>query len=386
LLNAFYSNSSFLLQQFADSPANFYTSRTYVSIEAYLSARNWSDIPIDSSSSGIMRRGVQGREWLVVQNVTVYIQFPVRPFFFFRRFAFFFFFFFFLRWVLTFKFRNVPRQEEEGTQVWLLTLIITIILLSASLLTSVAMHCWLYRRRQRTLRLAAMLGSRGGAGGKKRVLDKTQLGMLVVCVHPARPGDPPPVVVSPTEPGAESSAAADEDEEGDLCAICLDGYSRGDEVRYMTGFCTHRFHSACVEQWLCQTEASCPVCKVVLFPESDDEGDAASPAEDGADAERGERRGRRGDDAGGDDVEMSVLGGGAPRNPGADGQAANVLSSSTCLVPPTDQDSHQESPLHDAEVPSSSTCLVPPTSAPAPASSQEPETSAIVAEEAGKSE
>jgi hypothetical protein len=42
------------------------------------------------------------------------------------------------------------------------------------------------------------------------------------------------------------------------CSICLMDFENGDSLRTME--CSHRFHMACVDQWLAQS-GQCPVCK-----------------------------------------------------------------------------------------------------------------------------
>lgn len=43
----------------------------------------------------------------------------------------------------------------------------------------------------------------------------------------------------------------------DGCAICLEGYYAGQELREMP--CHHEFHRACVDPWLINNR-TCPIC------------------------------------------------------------------------------------------------------------------------------
>lgn len=47
------------------------------------------------------------------------------------------------------------------------------------------------------------------------------------------------------------------------CSICMDAFEAGDAVRSLP--CLHRFHVACVDRWLTQHNASCPVCKMPII-------------------------------------------------------------------------------------------------------------------------
>lgn len=83
----------------------------------------------------------------------------------------------------------------------------------------------------------------------------------------------------PAEPGAVQSLPTCVVCEGDLdrvptehrtCTICMDEFAVGDEQRTLP--CFHRFHKACVDQWL-ERSGTCPICKHrVEDSESSEEG------------------------------------------------------------------------------------------------------------------
>ncbi|KAI5846883.1 hypothetical protein BZA05DRAFT_129473 [Tricharina praecox] len=62
---------------------------------------------------------------------------------------------------------------------------------------------------------------------------------------------------------------------GDACAICLDTIEDNDDIRGLT--CGHAFHSACLDPWLTNRRACCPLCKKDYYvPKPRPEGEAQS--------------------------------------------------------------------------------------------------------------
>ncbi|KAI1815216.1 hypothetical protein GGS20DRAFT_584685 [Poronia punctata] len=50
---------------------------------------------------------------------------------------------------------------------------------------------------------------------------------------------------------------------GDTCAICIDTLEDNDDVRGLT--CGHAFHAACLDPWLTNRRACCPLCKADYY-------------------------------------------------------------------------------------------------------------------------
>ncbi|KAK3375672.1 hypothetical protein B0T24DRAFT_548948 [Lasiosphaeria ovina] len=46
------------------------------------------------------------------------------------------------------------------------------------------------------------------------------------------------------------------------CAVCTDGFGADDDVRVLP--CRHTFHQACIDPWLLNKAATCPICRIDL--------------------------------------------------------------------------------------------------------------------------
>lgn len=63
-------------------------------------------------------------------------------------------------------------------------------------------------------------------------------------------------------PSSASTAVEDEgdpDEEQPVCAVCLDHFETGQQVRLLA--CGHLYHRSCIDPWLQSSSNSCPLCK-----------------------------------------------------------------------------------------------------------------------------
>ncbi|KAL7230799.1 hypothetical protein ACSBR2_009145 [Camellia fascicularis] len=48
------------------------------------------------------------------------------------------------------------------------------------------------------------------------------------------------------------------------CAVCLSMVEEGEEIRNLK--CNHMFHKVCLDTWLQQDWATCPLCRTVVVP------------------------------------------------------------------------------------------------------------------------
>ena len=101
----------------------------------------------------------------------------------------------------------------------------------------------------------------------------------------------PLVAVPPTRAEVQEDNDMDDDDQiqiavptemlanpGDSCAICIDTLEDDDDVRGLT--CGHAFHASCLDPWLTNRRACCPLCKADYYiPKSRPEGEATNDAE-----------------------------------------------------------------------------------------------------------
>ncbi|CAO3573207.1 unnamed protein product [Mortierella alpina] len=55
----------------------------------------------------------------------------------------------------------------------------------------------------------------------------------------------------------------------DTCAVCLDEFEAGEEIRTLP--CHHEFHCECIDPWLTRKSSTCPLCKYDCVPPSTEE-------------------------------------------------------------------------------------------------------------------
>ncbi|KAG0261590.1 hypothetical protein BG011_000879 [Mortierella polycephala] len=67
---------------------------------------------------------------------------------------------------------------------------------------------------------------------------------------------------------ASSSPVLDEIT-SDTCAVCLDEFAEGEEIRTLP--CHHEFHCECIDPWLTRKSSTCPLCKYDCLPQTTEE-------------------------------------------------------------------------------------------------------------------
>ncbi|KAL8784459.1 MAG: hypothetical protein Q9195_009036 [Heterodermia aff. obscurata] len=106
-----------------------------------------------------------------------------------------------------------------------------------------------------------------------------------------RPSQPAAALPPPTRTEVQQDNDMDDDDQiqiavptemlanpGDSCAICIDTLEDDDDVRGLT--CGHAFHASCLDPWLTNRRACCPLCKADYFiPKPRPEGESATDAE-----------------------------------------------------------------------------------------------------------
>ncbi|KAK3825657.1 MAG: hypothetical protein J3Q66DRAFT_328263 [Benniella sp.] len=74
---------------------------------------------------------------------------------------------------------------------------------------------------------------------------------------------------NPSPQPASAVAHGLDDISSDTCAVCLDEFSDGEELRTLP--CHHEFHVECIDPWLIRKSSTCPLCKYDCLPRTTEE-------------------------------------------------------------------------------------------------------------------
>ncbi|DAA79016.1 TPA_exp: putative RING finger domain protein [Trichophyton benhamiae CBS 112371] len=69
--------------------------------------------------------------------------------------------------------------------------------------------------------------------------------------------------------GSAAGSATSEREPSTTCPICTDEFVRGQDVRLLP--CNHSFHPECVDPWLVDVSGTCPLCRINLNPDAQEQ-------------------------------------------------------------------------------------------------------------------
>ena len=140
------------------------------------------------------------------------------------------------------------RVDAADVQLLQQVLMVTLLSVSICIVASNVRHVLKMRRRRQLVQVIAF--SMQGAmpldhNGPARLNEQTQ-GLTPVDLQQISKGEYPGVLENL------------ERQNQTLCAVCLDEYNDGDEVRVLP--CEHIYHVACVDEWFARSTA-CPLCK-----------------------------------------------------------------------------------------------------------------------------
>lgn len=135
----------------------------------------------------------------------------------------------------------VKTESAAFLTVMQFTLIIVIVLLAVSFIASILMHMKIYRQQRRIARRGSAARNRllhGHSFGD--ILPKSELEKIAIF------------------PYSSSTKMINE-----TCPICLDEFKIDDQIRKLK--CEHVFHAICIDPWLLEKSAKCPMCKYDLL-------------------------------------------------------------------------------------------------------------------------
>ncbi|KAL1917016.1 uncharacterized protein VTP21DRAFT_5214 [Calcarisporiella thermophila] len=177
---------------------------------------------------------------------------------------------------------------QSSAGIWELTLILVVVLLAISLMTSAALQCHMWRSRRRQAPFDDLLELAMNA--QPRPKPKLTVPPEVLATFPVRSYCPPnahlqvnsrPTSRRPSSASVNSNrslraielataldrrpSVASSVMSVDTCAVCIESYKPGDQIRRL--LCQHEFHVECIDPWLTEKSATCPLCKYLCVSE-----------------------------------------------------------------------------------------------------------------------
>ncbi|CAG8528446.1 16776_t:CDS:2 [Funneliformis caledonium] len=180
---------------------------------------------------------------------------------------------------------------------WLFAMFAVGGILVASFFVSILIHMRLYRlRRNQQLEIRRQRAADEVLGMKKWTLEKDIIDTFPIIIYDKKSGSTSEeqkissdmdnftvqfpldqhvqqsqqdITTIPANQTSPTVTSASTDDDTDTCAICLEDFENGEEIRELP--CKHWYHIECIDPWLTTKSSSCPLCKKDCRPNQNDE-------------------------------------------------------------------------------------------------------------------